>query len=204
MKFTFIDINAPTNIKKLARLKFRNSCAILVALTSIFSLVLISASTSSTATENAKSDPQAQVDVTPTPPAYLDNRTTPQTLIRSYYNAINRKELARAFSYYSEGQEPDFKQYAAGYANTAHVQVRLGKTEPDPGAGQIYWTLPLAIEATHDDKTTQVYTGCYTIRMSNPAMQEVPPFKPMTIMAGTLTKSPLSLEESVPEECGAP
>ncbi|ACD72418.1 hypothetical protein BAbS19_I08970 [Brucella abortus S19] len=35
-------------------------------------------------------------------------------------------------------------------------------------------------------------------------MQEEPPFKPMEIMTGSLTRSPLSLEKSVPETCEAP
>ncbi|WOC17271.1 hypothetical protein [Pseudochrobactrum sp. MP213Fo] len=138
-------------------------------------------------------------------PDYLDDRSTPQKLLESYYNAVNRKEYARAYSYYAQDtQEPDFSQYAKGYEGTQSVTIKLGKTEPDPGAGQIYWSLPIAIESTLNDGKTQVYTGCYTISMTNPAMQEVPPFKPMAIRAGTLSKSPQPLQESVPEECEAP
>lgn len=138
-------------------------------------------------------------------PDYLDDRSTPQKLLESYYNAINRKEYVRAYSYYAEGQQgDDFEKYAKGYAGTESVQVKIGSTEPDPGAGQIYWSLPIAIESKLAEGKSQVYTGCYTISMSNPAMQALPPFKPMAIMSGTLSKSPLSLEKSVPEECGAP
>jgi len=36
---------------------------------------------------------QAQVDV------YIDNRSTPEALMASYVNAINRKEYVRAYSY---------------------------------------------------------------------------------------------------------
>lgn len=138
-------------------------------------------------------------------PDYLDDRSTPQKLLESYYNAINRKEYARAYSYYAEGQlGTDFEDYAKGYEGTQSVLVKLGNSEPDPGAGQIYWSVPIAIESTLTEGKSQVYTGCYTISMSNPAMQTVPPFKPMAIMAGTLSKSPLPLDKSVPEECGAP
>ena len=138
-------------------------------------------------------------------PDYLDDRSTPQKLLESYYNAINRKEYARAYSYYAEGQlGDDFEKYAKGYEGTESVHVKLGSTEPDPGAGQIYWSVPIAIESTLAEGKSQVYTGCYTISMSNPAMQVLPPFKPMAIMAGTLSKSPLPLDKSVPEECGAP
>lgn len=138
-------------------------------------------------------------------PDYLDDRSTPQKLLESYYNAINRKEYVRAYSYYAEGQQgDDFEKYAKGYAGTESVSIKLGSSEPDPGAGQIYWSVPIAIESKLAEGKSQVYTGCYTISMSNPAMQALPPFKPMAIMAGTLSKSPLPLEKSVPEECGAP
>lgn len=138
-------------------------------------------------------------------PDYRDDRSTPQALIESYYNAINRKEYARAYGYYSEeGREPDFKTFAKGYDGTKSVKVAVRKTEPDPGAGQIYWSLPIAIESEDNDGKTQVYTGCYTLRLTNPAMQEVPPYKPIEIMTGSLTKSPLDIEKSVPESCDAP
>lgn len=138
-------------------------------------------------------------------PDYRDDRSTPQALIESYYNAINRKEYARAYSYYSEeGREPDFKTFAQGYAGTKSVKVAVRKTEPDPGAGQIYWSLPIAIESESDDGTKQVFTGCYTIHLTNPSMQEEPPYKPLQIMTGSMTKSPMEIEKSVPESCEAP
>ena len=140
-----------------------------------------------------------------TVPDYRDDRSTPETLIESYYNAINRKEYARAYGYYSEeGREPDFKTFVKGYEKTKSVKVALRKTDPDPGAGQIYWSQPLAIEAETTDGKKEVFTGCYTIHLTNPGMQEEPPFKPMQIMTGSLTKSPLELEKSVPEACEAP
>ena len=140
-----------------------------------------------------------------TVPDYRDDRSTPQALMESYYNAINRKEYARAYSYYSEeGREPDFKTFAKGYEGTKSVKVAVRKVDPDPGAGQIYWSLPIAIESEGDDGKKEVFTGCYTIRLTNPGMQEEPPYKPMQIMTGSLTKSPLAIEESVPESCEAP
>ncbi|MDR0253112.1 MAG: hypothetical protein LBI75_08005 [Brucellaceae bacterium] len=155
--------------------------------------------------ENAKPEATEEVAEGLVLPDYLDDRSTPQKLLESYYNAINRKEYVRAYSYYAEGQQgDDFEKYAKGYAGTESVNIKLGSSEPDPGAGQIYWSVPIAIESKLAEGKSQVYTGCYTISMSNPAMQALPPFKPMAIMAGTLSKSPLPLEKSVPEECGAP
>lgn len=161
--------------------------------------------TNSPIEETSPSEQTQEVDAGVVMPDYRDDRSTPQTLIESYYNAINRKEYARAYGYYSEhGWEPDFKAFAKGYEKTKSVKVALRKTEPDPGAGQIFWSQPVAIESEMEDGTKQVFTGCYTIHLTNPGMQEEPPYKPMQIRTGTLTRSPLSLEESVPENCDAP
>lgn len=78
-----------------------------------------------------------------TVPDYRDDRSTPQALIESYYNAINRKEYARAYGYYSEeGREPDFKTFLKGYENTKSVKVALRKTDPDPGRGRFTGASP--------------------------------------------------------------
>ncbi|GAB1582005.1 hypothetical protein [Phyllobacterium phragmitis] len=154
--------------------------------------------------------PEKQETAVPEQPAgplsgYLDDRSSPEALIRSYYNAINRQEYARAYSYYSEeGREPDFEKYAKGYENTKSVTIALGKTEPEGAAGSIYWSLPLAIRSATNDGKEEVFTGCYTIRIANPTMQEAPPFQPMSIMTGSLTPSEKPLEESVPERCESP
>ena len=94
--------------------------------------------------------------------------------------------------------------FRKGYENTKSVRIALRKSEPDPGAGQIYWSQPVAIEAENTDGKREVFAGCYTIRLTNPQMQEDPPYRPMEIMTGSLTKSPLELEKSVPETCEAP
>ncbi|PYE89666.1 hypothetical protein C7477_103175 [Phyllobacterium leguminum] len=147
----------------------------------------------------------AQEEATGPLAGYLDDRSSPEALIRSYYNAVNRQEYARAYSYYSEeGREPDFDKYAKGYQNTKSVEIKLGKAQPDGAAGSIYWSLPIAVKSVSTDGKDTVFTGCYTLRLANPANQAVPPFHPMSIMTGSLTPSEKSLEESVPEQCETP
>lgn len=150
----------------------------------------------------------SQIDTEATAPEipdYQDDRSTPSKLIESYYNAINRKEIVRAYGYYSEeGRDPFYDSYEKGYSDTKNVKIILGTPQADPGAGTFYWSQPLALEAENNDGKRQVYAGCYTIRMLNPAMQAIPPFRPMEIMTGTLSLSPLQLEKSVPENCDAP
>ncbi|GGA82938.1 hypothetical protein GCM10011491_07970 [Brucella endophytica] len=148
---------------------------------------------------------QAQEEDTGPLAGYMDDRSSPEALIRSYYNAVNRKEYARAYSYYSEeGREPDFATYAKGYANTKSVTIALGNAQADGAAGSIYWSLPLAVKSVSTEGKEQVFTGCYTLRLASPANQAMPPYQPMSIMTGSLTPSEKSLEESVPEQCETP
>lgn len=141
---------------------------------------------------------------TQTPPEYLDDRSTPETLIKSYYNAINRQEYARAYSYYLPDSPPQpFPQFQAGYENTTKVSVQFGKVEGEGAAGSAYWSQPLAVKSEEKDGSVEVYYGCYRLKLANPAIQGVP-FVPLSLIDGTLQKSEKSMEESVPEGCEAP
>jgi hypothetical protein len=156
------------------------------------------------AATSAAPTPSASQTESQTPPEYLDNRSTPETLIRSYYNAINRQEYARAYSYYVPDNPPKpFPQFQAGYENTASVTVRFGKVEGEGAAGTTYWSQPLAIRSEARDGKSTVYYGCYRLKLANPAIQGVP-FMPLSLIDGTLQKSEKSIEESVPEGCEAP
>jgi hypothetical protein len=141
---------------------------------------------------------------TQTPPEYLDDRSNPEALIKSYYNAINRQEYARAFSYYAADSQPQpFPQFQAGYETTASVSVLFGKAVGEGAAGSAYWSQPLAIKSEAKDGTVTVFNGCYRLRLANPAIQGVP-YVPLSILDGTLQKSEQPFEQSVPEGCEAP
>lgn len=129
---------------------------------------------------------------------YLDDRSTPQMLVQSYYNAINQKQYARAYGYYADnGSAPkDFQSWADGYSGTQHVSVQFGPTEADPGAGQIYWALPVALSVLGTDGSTQVFTGCYELHMTNPGIVTEPPYPPMGIEDGHFSKSDASMADA--------
>lgn len=148
--------------------------------------------------------PESQSDASQNVPDYVDDRSTPESLIKSFYNAINRKEYARAFGYYAaDAMATPFDTFSAGFEMTETVKIELGKATTEGAAGSTYWSLPLAIQSVLSDAKEEVFSGCYTIRLANPAIQGVP-FVPMSIMQGTLTPSGLPLEKSVPEACEAP
>ncbi len=88
-----------------------------------------------------------------------------------------------------------------GYADTTSVTVKFGATAPDPGAGQIYWALPVALSAMQTDGTAKVFTGCYKIHMANPGMQNDPPYQPMGIVSASLKETNEAYDKATPGSC---
>ena len=120
------------------------------------------------------------------PPAYLDDRSTAAALVRSFYNAINRHEYARAYSYFdAKGAPQPYGPFAAGYADTASVAVATGVASSDGAAGSTYFTLPVAIDAAQSNGTHRQFAGCYVTRLIDPGIQD-PPVTPMVIFKATL------------------
>lgn len=133
---------------------------------------------------------------------YMDDRSTPQKLLESYYYAINNKFYVQAYSYFQPDEAPaDFKKWVEGYAGTESVDVKFGASDPDPGAGQIYWALPVALAAKQSDGTTTVFTGCYKIHMANLGMQVDPPYQPMGIVSATLAETKETFSQVQPGSC---
>ena len=120
-------------------------------------------------------------------PAYVDDRSTAASLVRSYYNAINRQEYARAYTYFGDNNAPQsYSSFAAGYADTVSVTVATGSAMSDGAAGSTYFTLPVAIDALSTDGTHKQFAGCYTTRLVQPAIQD-PPVTPMFIFKAKLS-----------------
>lgn len=135
---------------------------------------------------------------------YMDDRSSPEKLVQSFYNAINQKQYTRAFSYFYESFAPkDYDSWMQGYAETVSVSVQFGSTQPDPGAGQVYWALPVAISSLSSDGSTQVFAGCYTLHLTAPEMQTNPPFVPMSISGAKLSKSDKPVQDAVPTSCAS-
>ncbi len=133
--------------------------------------------------------------------AYLDDRSTPKALVRSLYNAINRHEYARAFSYFSTAPAKDVDAYAKGFENTAHVKLQTGEASSEGAAGSSYFDLPVAIEATDKGGKSSVFSGCYTLRLADPQIQ-ADAFDPLHIEKGSLKPTQGALAEALPAQCG--
>jgi hypothetical protein len=123
-------------------------------------------------------------------PTYLDNRSTPEAVISSYFNAVNRHEYARAWSYYQDGEgvQP-FDEFVKGYQDTSSVAVTFGQSAQEGAAGSTYWTLPVALDSLSASGKHAKFMGCYTLRLAQPLNQAEPPYRPLHIVEGHFKKA---------------
>ena len=132
---------------------------------------------------------------------YLDDRSDPAALVNSLYNAINRGEYGRAYSYFATPPADSIDAYAAGYERTKHVDVIVGTPSEEGAAGSVFYQLPVAIAAYDDNDARTVFAGCYTLRLANPAIQ-ADGFTPLQIESGALAPSDAEPEDALPGRCG--
>src|SRR3989449_7818223 len=122
---------------------------------------------------------------------YVDDRSAGEAVIRSYYNAVNRKEYTRAYGYWESGasQLPAFASFQSGYANTKSVTLLTKPGTIGAGAGQTYYSVPAVITASNSDGTTSIFAGCYTLHLGSPNAQATPPFQPVAIQSARITQA---------------
>src|SRR5688572_13904829 len=105
------------------------------------------------------------------PDDYRDDRSSAVSVLESYVNALNRKEYARAYSYWEEnGEVEPFEDFQAGCAETEAVTLETGALSGEGAAGNLFYTLPVTLHATRSDGNTQTFVGCYTLHVSQPAV----------------------------------
>ena len=137
--------------------------------------------------------PKVNTPTPQTPPAssgsspYLDDRSNPVALIRSYYSAVNRKEYLRAYSYWRDPATRlgTLASFSNGYSHTASVGLVFGSITGDAGAGQMYYTVPVRLKGTASNGVHQDYAACYVVHISQPGFYGAPPITPMNIDRGT-------------------
>jgi hypothetical protein len=138
---------------------------------------------------------------------FLDDRTNPVAVIRSFYNAINRNEYSRAYYYFADSatSRPAFDAFAKGYTDTAKVEIRTGKPTSDGAAGSIYTKVPIMLQAFGGDGSVKYFGGCYVVRQVQPANFGTPPFKPMGIEQANIKAAPdaNSATQLMLGQCGA-
>ena len=116
---------------------------------------------------------------------YLDNRSNAENLVRSFYNAVNLHQYARAYDYFANPPAKDFETFQKGFEDTDHVDVLIGGVVGDGAAGSIFYSVQTAIKAKGTDGKIKYFAGCYTVRAINGAIQE-PPSRPLQIDKASL------------------
>jgi hypothetical protein len=115
--------------------------------------------------------PAQRPTVSPVPPAeepYYKDRTGPASLLASYYNAVNRREYARAWECWENPPNPSYENFVRGFAETASVLLALRPpTWFEGAAGSTYARVPALLRATHVDGSRHDFAGCFVARRSN-------------------------------------
>ena len=133
---------------------------------------------------------------------YVDDRSDPAAVVRSLYNAVSRKEYARAWDYFGDAKPAkDFAEFAKGFDKTDRVEVETGAVSSEGAAGSIFYNIPVAIRAIDAGGAEKVFAGCYTARQVNASIQE-PPFKPILLEKGNLKPAEGDLTAALPKQCG--
>ena len=135
---------------------------------------------------------------------YVDDRSDGAKLVKSLYNAIERKEFARAYAYF--GDKPpagDYASFVQGYKNTVDVEVKTGVVTQEGAAGSLYAPVPVAVRSVDKDGKERVFAGCYVTRIVNAAIQE-PPFTPLHIESAELGEVKTPFADAVPKVCHSP
>jgi hypothetical protein len=117
---------------------------------------------------------------------YIDNRSGALEVVSSLFNAINRKEYVRAYSYWENPAVTlgNYDAYAAGFNDTDTITASFGTITSDAGAGQFHYMIPVGQVVKTTGNTTQTFVGCYTLHIANPGIQGTLPFQPLGITKG--------------------
>jgi len=124
---------------------------------------------------------------------YLDDRSDPTQVLRSMFNALNRREYARSGTRsmprpaHSTSSQTDMRTPGLSPSSSVRscVTVEFGEIVADAGAGQYHYQAPVILRAETTTGAAQVFVACYTLHISNPSFQASPPFQPLAIRSGT-------------------
>lgn len=130
------------------------------------------------------------------PPDAFEDLRSPVSLLASYYNAINLQDYQRAYSYWENPPDP-FDQFAAGFADTASVQVIVQPpTRYSGAAGSLYVETPTVLIADHFDGAQLMYVGCFVTRTSNLQPPDIPEEDVWHLYSADVTEVPT--DSSIP------
>jgi hypothetical protein len=120
-------------------------------------------------------------------PAYFDNRSDAVSLLVSFFNAVDRREYDRAYSYWETGSPVGtYAAFKASYATTQSIIVSTGQVGGSAGAGQRYFVVPVTLQSTTTGGSA-TYVGCYVEHLALPELQSAP-FHGLGIASATIVQ----------------
>lgn len=90
--------------------------------------------------------------------------------VRLYYDAINARDYPVAYAQWGgEGQASgkSYADFARGFADTVSVKVSAREQEVEGGAGSLFATVPVTVDAVLADGQRQRFIGSYIVRRVN-------------------------------------
>ena len=117
---------------------------------------------------------------TEAPPDYFDDRSDASQLIRSYYNAVSRKEYARAWSYLSTKPQSDFAAFINANKMIDAAAVTTGAASATTANNETTFIVPVAVLAFNSDGGDTTFAGCISLRLPT-AEPGVERFEPLAI-----------------------
>jgi len=91
-------------------------------------------------------------------------------VVRLYYSAINARDYGTAWTQWGEDGPPNqsLPRFSAGFAETKSTRVTIGElSEGDAGAGSVFQSVPVTIDAVLKTGEHQRFKGSYTLRRVN-------------------------------------
>jgi hypothetical protein len=142
-------------------------------------------------------------------PFYEHREGTGTQLLKTFYNAINRKEYERAYSYYQGVPNPDpalaapYAQWVQGYANTVYVTLAAGTETIGAGAGNIFASVPVVLTSTQKDGSKQIFSGCYILHRVNFGISDNPLDELWSIRSAKIAAAPANanLDQLLAQTC---
>ena len=96
---------------------------------------------------------------------------SPADVIRLYYAAIDKHDFATAYYMWGKDGQASGKSFTAfsrGFSHTTTSKVTVGAPGgPQGAAGSVYVSVPVTVQATLEDGTSQRFKGSYDLRRSN-------------------------------------
>jgi hypothetical protein len=119
-------------------------------------------------------------------PAYLDDRSTPELLVKSFYNAVSRFELGRAWGYLNPDSRPDYPSFFAQYEAIASAEPVIGFLHADGRANAVFYDLPVIVKFIDRDGTPSYQTGCIGVTWPLADLQDMGPYPMPYVNLGPL------------------